>query len=503
MLIMDDKRTQSGRLSRYSCATCRHQKKKCDRRQPQCSLCQRYDRVCVYRNTRKSSVLGTSPESLSGAPPTTTAKGLPDQNGFPAVYFTDSALFWRSVGSLPDANLSISPDLLSLVEDVTEVREFTEAFFRYNYPWAPFICRRNFLERILNPLGERRCENVLLIAAIKLITTEPDTGASSATYRSLKRALLEVELSGNLTFRTLQALVLVAIYELGQAIYPSAYLTVGYCARYGIALGIDRTIDSFYSSKLDDSEEERRTWWTIILLDRYLNVGCPERALLIKEPSNTSVLPMDDKLWEMGYPPPDPPLVISSPPTEAMGRFCLTVQAAYLLGKVLRYTGPQASGHRILEHEAQILDSTIAALTKVTLQEGAKRGIEVCCPTTICHSARLILNQEIAWINRHKSPVETNSVVEVQITTAADMLTLSRYILRTGLSGNVDISPFCHDAFYRSAIVYSQILQKGDSEDAKNALHDIKQSLRVNNHRWKAAATYLRLLDARDVTGIF
>lgn len=219
---------------------------------------------------------------------------------------------------MPDANLPISPDLLSLVEDVAAVRKFTEAFFRYNSPWAPFICRRNFLERILNPLGGRRCEYVLLIAAIKLITTEPDADASSTTYCSLKRAFLEVELSGSLTFRTLQALVLVAIYELGQAIYPSAYLTVGYCARYGIALGIDRTIDSFYSSKLDDSEEERRTWWTIILLDRYLrlckickemhadgdhrylNVGCPERALLIEEPSNTSVLPMDDKLWEMG-----------------------------------------------------------------------------------------------------------------------------------------------------------------------------------------------------------
>lgn len=125
------------------------------------------------------------------------------------------------------------------------------------------------MERILNPLGGRRCENLLLIAAIKLITTEADDHASSTTYCSLKRAFLEVELSGSLTFRTLQALVLVAIYELGQAIYPSAYLTVGYCARYGIALGIDRTIDSLYSSKLDDSEEERRTWWTIILLDRY------------------------------------------------------------------------------------------------------------------------------------------------------------------------------------------------------------------------------------------
>ncbi|KAL6885775.1 hypothetical protein GGI43DRAFT_426533 [Trichoderma evansii] len=327
-VISVNKPEEPGRLSRYSCSTCRHQKKKCDRRQPQCSLCQRYDRACVYKNTRNRSVLGTSPGPLSGAPSTTTAKGQPDQNRFPPVYFTDSALFWRSVGSLPDANLPISPDLLSLVEDVATVRNFTEAFFRYNYPWAPFICRRNFLERILNPLGGRRCENVLLIAAIKLITTEPDSHANSTTYCSLKRAFLEVELSGSLTFRTLQALVLIAIYELGQAIYPSAYLTVGYCARYGIALGIDRTIDSFYSSKLDDSEEERRTWWTIILLDRYLNVGCPERALLIEEPSNTSVLPMDDKLWEMGNPPPNPPLVMSSPPTEAMGRLCLTVQAA-------------------------------------------------------------------------------------------------------------------------------------------------------------------------------
>ncbi|KAL7907545.1 fungal-specific transcription factor domain-containing protein [Trichoderma velutinum] len=501
MVIMD-KLTQPGRLSRYSCSTCRHQKKKCDRRQPQCSLCQRYDRVCVYKTRKNSPVLRTSRESLSGVPSASTVKGQPDQNGFPTVYFTDSALFWRSVGSLPDANLPISPDLLSLAEDVATVRKFTEAFFQYNHPWAPFICRRNFLERILNPLGGRRCENILLIAAIKLITTEPDADASSSTYCNLKRALLEVELSGSLTFRTLQALVLVAIYELGQAIYPSAYLTVGYCARYGIALGIDRTIDSFYSSKPDDSEEERRTWWTIILLDRYLNVGCPERALLIKEPNNMSVLPMDDKLWEMGYSPPNPPLVISSPPTEAMGRFCLTVQAAYLLGKVLRYTSSRASGPRILEHEARVLDSTIAALTKVTLQEGVKRGIEVCCPTTICHSARLILNQEIASVNRHKSLVETNIIVEVQAATAADMITLSRYILRKGLSGNDDISPFCHDALYRSAIVYSQILQKSDSEDAKNAIHDIKQSLRVNSHRWKAAATYLQLLNARDITGI-
>lgn len=93
----------------------------------------------------------------------------------------------------------------------------------------------------------------------------------------------------------------------------------------------------------------------------------------------------------------------------------------------------------------------------------------------------------MAWIDRRNSPAETDIAVEAQITTAADMLILSRHILRTGLRGNDDISPFCHDALYRSAIVYSQILQKSDSEDTKTAIHDIKQSLRVNSRRWKAA----------------
>lgn len=93
----------------------------------------------------------------------------------------------------------------------------------------------------------------------------------------------------------------------------------------------------------------------------------------------------------------------------------------------------------------------------------------------------------MTWVDQHNSLIETDMVVEVQITTAADMLSLSRYILRVGLSGNDDISPFCHDALYRSAIVYSQILQKSGSKDAKNAIHDIKQSLGVNSYRWKAA----------------
>ncbi|KAH8807962.1 hypothetical protein F5884DRAFT_673623 [Xylogone sp. PMI_703] len=380
-------------LSDYACSACRHLKKKCDRRKPQCSLCQRHDRACSYP-LKKAAVPSESPrdslrESLVGSqsPIAQTQEDASSVNGFPAVYFTDSDLFQRLVGSIPDMNLPISVGLQSLVGDGPGLRTCVESFFQYANPWAPLISRRNFMQKVLNPLNRRRIDSMLLIVAVRLLMTVSDGDPRTACYCNLKAALLEVELKGAMTFRILQTLVLVAIYELGHSIYPSAYLTIGYCARYGIALGVDQTIISSNSTvaNLADTEEERRTWWAIIFLDRYLNIGCPERTSLIEEPSSTSILPMDDKLWDMGVSPPSPPLTMCSPPSEAMGRFGLTVQAAFLLGRVLRFNYLSANGHTIEEDEVQILDNTLAALTKVTLQEGRDRAMGVCCPTTICH----------------------------------------------------------------------------------------------------------------------
>jgi hypothetical protein len=78
-----------------------------------------------------------------------------------------------------------------------------------------------------------------------------------------------------------------------------------------------------------------------------------------------------------------PPHRLTDPPTPSMGRFCLTVQALILLGKVLRHVNDN-SGEEYRSHEAKVLDNTIAALTTVSLQEGRSRGFGVCSPTTIC-----------------------------------------------------------------------------------------------------------------------
>ncbi len=95
-------------------------------------------------------------------------------------------------------------------------------------------------------------------------------------YRLAKRFYFEVENTGALSIHVLQAAVLIAIYEVGQAIYPAAYLTVGACARYGAALGIDKTCLSQNGDETEPCswiqfEEKRRVWWSILMLDRYVS----------------------------------------------------------------------------------------------------------------------------------------------------------------------------------------------------------------------------------------
>jgi hypothetical protein len=81
-----------------------------------------------------------------------------------------------------------------------------------------------------------------------------------------------VEVEGAFSILVLQAGVLVALYELGHGIYPAAYLSIGACARYAHALGINvsHTVPTRRVLTFVEGEERRRIWWAIVILDRYV-----------------------------------------------------------------------------------------------------------------------------------------------------------------------------------------------------------------------------------------
>lgn len=134
-----------------------------------------------------------------------------------------------------------------------------------------------FYKNVLNPLATLRADVALLLLCMKLIVGSPSEHEAtddpqSMLYLSAKRFLLDVELTGILTLQASQACILLTLYELGHAIYPSAYISIGACARYVTALGIDgkrrsHTTDAAVWIK---QEEQRRTWWAVVILDRFV-----------------------------------------------------------------------------------------------------------------------------------------------------------------------------------------------------------------------------------------
>jgi hypothetical protein len=82
-----------------------------------------------------------------------------------------------------------------------------------------------------------------LLISMKLVS-QPTSGGiepvvpGGPLYDKAKRCLFSAEVEGFLSMRMLQATILLAVYEISQAIYPAAFLSVGRCARLAFAMGI-------------------------------------------------------------------------------------------------------------------------------------------------------------------------------------------------------------------------------------------------------------------------
>ena len=110
---------------------------------------------------------------------------------------------------------------------------------------------------------------------MKLVSEAPsdlEHPATSVLYCMAKGFYSRMEHHGLLSLQLLQSAILIAVYEIGHAIYPASYLSISHVARFGIMMGFHCK----YAAQLFKEpetwtyrEEERRAWWAIVILDRY------------------------------------------------------------------------------------------------------------------------------------------------------------------------------------------------------------------------------------------
>lgn len=278
-----------------SCFFCRRSKRRCDKNLPTCQLCIKKGLKCSYPH-RRGQPAASPPCGVHGSESGDDSNsahaepGVAQNNNVSqfqpvsstssfavnaAISFLAPDLF-REVGlEIPRLDLGI-PDEVSLhLGDSQQVLETASKFFQMT--WMPIVSRKRHLAAVLNPLSPCRRPTVLLNLCMKLccLPVNDDGGRKrTSLYRSIKKFYSEVESTGDLCVQVLQAAIFIAVFEIGDAIYPAAYLTVGGCARYGIAMGLDKINKTRLGGEHNrtaswmEIEEKRRVWWAILNLDR-------------------------------------------------------------------------------------------------------------------------------------------------------------------------------------------------------------------------------------------
>jgi hypothetical protein len=191
-------------------------------------------------------------------------------SSFIAERFLDPVVFSRAQLSVDSVDVVVTDEIAELVGGILDIQAVAERFFTSVHIWMPIISRLRFCSTLLSRLTYKKAELYLLVLSMKLCSTR-EKPLNPTLYETVKLFHFKLQSSGVLSVLVLQAAVLIALYELGHAIYPAAFLSIGSCARYAVALGIDKSILSPSTSKSQwiEEEESRRVWWAILVLDRY------------------------------------------------------------------------------------------------------------------------------------------------------------------------------------------------------------------------------------------
>ncbi|KAF7951643.1 hypothetical protein EAE96_006944 [Botrytis aclada] len=300
--------------SEQVCISCRIRKKKCDRLLPQCSGCLRRDLICEYSTPEQTRNSVSAPSStFTQAWHNTEISVNHDQSyaqsiNFSAMLFLDPYILQQGQIDIPhQPGSSIPVHILHLLGDITSIHLCVAEFFSHDQTWVSFFSKPRFYSYHLpsQPTIPNRPETILLLLSIKLITTFPPTNPrnpQTSLYQAIKHYCLEVENSNVPSLPILQAEILIAVYEMGHGIYPAAYLSIGACARYAYALGINcnKRLNVRRVLTMVEVEERRRVWWAIVILDRFISIGSPGRPFATSDPNLDDTLPCDDEAWNQG-----------------------------------------------------------------------------------------------------------------------------------------------------------------------------------------------------------
>ncbi|KAF5584943.1 Zn(II)Cys6 transcriptional activator [Fusarium subglutinans] len=263
-----------------------------------------------------------------------------------AIRFLAPDLFRDMNLQVPRLGWEMPAEIEAQLEGRQQMQQTTKAFLLLTKSWMPIVNGKRHLAAVLNPLVPLRRPTALLALCMKLCCLSVDkVEEKRVLYSLVKKFYAEVESQEDPCIQVMQSAVFIAVFEMGDAIFPAAYLTVGALARYGMAIGMDKinhhalgkSCGAAVGASWADIEEMRRVWWGALILDRLLNVSQPSRGLSTADPSFEDFLPVDDEIFYNQSSSPEHATRISEGFTFKMGSFARLCQAMHLISKSLSF----------------------------------------------------------------------------------------------------------------------------------------------------------------------
>ncbi|KAF4626937.1 hypothetical protein G7Y89_g11217 [Cudoniella acicularis] len=543
-----------GPKANQACLSCKKQKRRCTKDLPACQLCDRMNRHCDYSDAvatptheditslrlkvaeLESRFMGapspypatpsssmSSIEALStGVPAYNQPQEPPNQwipNKFPAIAFLDKDAFTTGGINIPKPHVPIPTDVLNLLGDVRSVQEVLSAYFSTFHQWMPIFSQKRLSRNMVNPSWEAGPDLALLFVCMKLIASKPPfsmdgTDAQTHIYTSVKRFSISLEAAGMVTLLMLQANILITWYEYGQAIYPAAWMTSGWCVRYANLLGINGNNNALLllgrPGTWVELEERKRTWWGVQITDRVVSLGAQGYIENSQEPKEGVDLPVDDASWENGEMSLAVHAHLSSSFDTPVGPFPRLCQASMILGKILahNYHDKNFAEPEKFDAATQLyLEASTFAKTINDEFEASNDRVSLAAPLALAYTALCTLCDPYSCPEglAERNP---SAGAEKMMKQAIDgLITVSTSIHRfttllEDLSKQQDIidriSPIIMGALYASAANFAWLVREQGDLSYQLALDDLRAALRSYSQRWRNAAEYNRLLDGQE-----
>ncbi|KZZ92562.1 Transcription factor [Moelleriella libera RCEF 2490] len=531
-------RSGTADLARVSCFHCRNSKRRCDKTLPACELCCRRGVECRY--PRRRGQRSASPQDISnlqdeatsaGSAPTLVQAG-PTTPSTPSTAFAVSTairflapdLFGELRLQIPRLEWDVPADVALQLGDRQQIHDVTVTFLRMTRPWMPVVSGKRHLAAVLSPLlTPLRRPRALLALCMKLcclsVEDRSRNGERHPLYLLVKQFYAEVERVEEPCLEVMQAALFIAVFEMGDAIYPAAYLTVGAMIRYGLSMGMDKInvermgviTGAFTGAPWQDIEEMRRVWWGALILDRLLNVSHPSRSLTSADPMFDDFLPVDDDSFFDATSKPEDATRISEAFGFKMGSFARLCQATYLISQVLaliRKPSPDARDSALSSsRDAVQLCRTLESLVRANEYEVTTRRLAFCSQSLVSYIGVMLL-QEHHWDETRFFPThgakqttytETHSALET-------LDRVSKTLREAGLEAKEDLESgnctlFLVYLLYRALLVLTTIGRDQIGTEIQEKKESLKWLLARTRSRWpvaggcRASIFYMTLID--------